>query len=651
MSRLANRVLVVSSLVLLGAAVDAGAQTACFTPGSSRQSVYYTLNNTIACVLDFTSGSTRTVVNASAGTNFSGLFVLFQGEGSGGGLTLVVGNPTQTGSIQVFDCDANGEACQFRAVAATFPQVGGLALDTFGDIAAVNGSALLYVRRCTNGDPDPACASGWGAPAGPFSVPGVAQPIDVRFVSSAIATSTVSGARYQPGDVLVLGPGQIVAFPAAALQGPTPSVPATSLVATLPAGSTAKGLALFPKTGEILVATNEGRLLVFDRTGALQGTDFASLGGRKGVSLSIGNNNLTVSDPANGSEVFVTTNASGTVQRFVAKRNPNQTLSANGSATSIATGNPPYGVGNATLTDAAWTPTGSSTVNPARGYEILLSGVRSAGFTQSRPYLISAQAVELAGAQKGVSGAITGSMVGLPDAFWREVPSYVLPISRTLGGDHYLVYVTNTGVDVYGSIQKHHVHESDNGFADTDCSLPGETDARVFYATDPDDPAIIEDNAVPGAGRFVDITIGCGSHFGGGNQFSLFLASGGDARELGAVVLDKLTNLRSAITGTNALTGGLNPYIIKQSTKNAILRLLDNARAAYDANDPAAAQDDLDEIIQTVTSNPRSFVQCVTVGTSSVCRNTPGQIVSRATSAAFMVCGADPTLTACAKYK
>lgn len=657
----ARRIAFILTVIILGAVAQAGAQTTCFTPGSSRQAVYYTQNNSISCVLDFSSGSTRAVVNASAGTNFSGLYVMFEGEGSGGGLSLVVGNPTQSGSIQVFDCDANGEACQFRANAATLSQVGGLALDTFGDIVAVNGAALLYVKRCTNGDPDPACASGWGTPAGPFSVPGLAQPIDVRFVSNAIATSTAAGARYQPGDVLVLGPSQIVAFPVAALQSATPSIPPPTTVATLPAGSTAKGLALFPKTGEILVATNEGRLLVFDRTGTLQATDFASLGGRKGVSLAIGNNNQTVSDPANGAEVFVTTNANGTVLRFLAKRNANQTLVANGSPASVTTGNPPYGVGNATLTDAAWTPTGSSTVVPARGYEILLSGIRASGFTQSRPYLLSAQAVRDAGAAKGLpvaggvqTGAITGPMVGLADAFWREVPAYVLPMVRAVptgSAEYYLVFVTSTGADFYGSTQTHHLHESQNAFSDTDCAVPGPTPARIFYATDPDDPVIIEDNTVPGAGVFVDITVGCGSHLGRGNQFSLFLAAGGDSRGLVDVVHDKLTNLRSALTGTNALSGGLAPYVVKNSTGNAILKLVDDARKAYDANDPLTAQSDLDQIVTTVNANPRSFVQCVSVGGKNVCRNTPGQIVSRATSAAYMVCGADPTVPACAKYK
>ena len=622
---------IVPVLVLVAGAREAAAQ-ACFDPSSSRQAVYFNgPNNDISCVLDFATGQTRSVVTAG-GTNFTGLYVLYEGVGSGGGLSIVVGSTTQGGDIEVFGCDANGESCVYRGTVAVFSQAGGLALDTFGNLAAVNGTQLLYVPRCTAGDP--LCpATGYGVPVGPLAVPGLGQLVDVRFVSNAVATSTVAGTKYQPGDVLVLGPNSIVAFKAADLANG--SITSPTAVASLPPGVQGTGLALFPKTGEILVPTNNGRLLVLDRHGNLQATDFASLGGAKGVSAAIGNTNPKAADPADGAEVFVTTNASGSVRRFVAQRTAAGLVST-GTSQSIATGNPPYGIGNATLTDAAWTGTGTSVkVNPAKAYELLFEKVNASGFSDSRAYLIPALDENL---QPITS--ITGPMVGLPDWFSRLIPSHVQPMNG-----YYLVHVSSTTADVYGATQEHEVHEEDlgvgglgSGYACSD--LPGRTlgsnQPRLFYATDDNDPAIIE------GGQFIDITTGCNSHIGRGGTFSLFLA-GADSRGLDAIVADKLDNLREALKSKDTALGGYAPFV-KRSIQNKLLNNLDKAQAAYNAVPPDydAALSYLASMMSTVQANPGGFSRCVGSGTSQVCRNVPGEVVARVESARFMVCGADP---------
>src|SRR5262249_45530917 len=143
-------------------------------------------------------------------------------------------------------------------------------------------------------------ASGYGSNKGPLAVPGLTQLVDVRFVSNAIASD--SSALYNPGDVLVLGPGQLNAYKSSDLANGSLASP--TLVAPLPAGTTGTGLALFPKSGEALVTTNEGRVLVFSRTGALQTTDFAA-GIGQAVNATIGNNAATGDDPANGAGVFI----------------------------------------------------------------------------------------------------------------------------------------------------------------------------------------------------------------------------------------------------------------------------------------------------------------------------------------------------------
>jgi hypothetical protein len=608
------------SLLLLGAllaAEPAAAQTPCFDPDSSRLAVYYSSpNNNISCVIDFATGQSRSVIAGGQGTNFKGLAVLFKGVGSGGGLSIVAANSTQTGDIAVFDCDANGEQCAQRGVAAAFSQAKAVALDTFGNIAAVNDSRILYVPRCITGDP--LCpSSGYGSTHGPLVVPGLSQVADVRFVSNAIAS--VAGALYNPGDVLVLGPGQLRAYKASELAGG--ALATSTLVANLPAGTTGKGLALFPKSGEALVTTNEGRVLVISRQGALQNPDFVA-GIGQGVSAAIGNNAPTGDDPANGAGVFLTANSSGRVIRYLAKRNGGKLVADPGvPAQALSTGNPPYGIGNATLTDVAWTSAGSNVlVNPSVGYDLTFEKVNTSGFSASRTYLIEQGQVP--------GGVLQGSLVGLPDGFTRTIPSYVGCFTRSVGPAglcYYLVSVAETSADIFGATQQHHFDETPFGL-DADCEVLPQP--RLFQATDDDDPAVTE------GPNFADITAGCGSHIGRGGQFSLFL-TGSDGRSFTDIVDDKFVNFASSLNGTNVLTGGLAPFI-KKNTQGSLSRDLNRAITAWNSGDEAAAQSYLAAMIATVKSSLSSFSRC----SGGVCRNSPGEIIARAESASFMVCQA-----------
>jgi len=606
-------------LGVLLAAEPAAAQTPCFDPDSSRLAVYYSSpNNNISCVIDFATGQSRSVIAGGQGTNFKGLAVLFKGVGSGGGLSIVATNSTQTGDIEVFDCDADGEQCALRGVAAAFSQAKGVALDTFGNIAAVNDSRILYVPRCTTGDP--LCpASGYGSNHGPLVVPNLSQLADVRFVSNA--TAVVAGATYNPGDVLVLGPSQLRAYKASELAGG--ALATSTLVANLPAGTTGKGLALFPKTGEAVVTTNEGRLLVISRQGAVQNPDFVA-GIGQGVSVAIGNNALTGDDPANGAEVFLTANSSGRVIRYLAKRSGGKLVADPAApAQVISTGNPPYGVGNATLTDAAWTSAGSNVlVNPAVGYDLTFEKVNTSGFSATRSYLIEVSQVP--------GGVLQGSLVGLPDGFSRTIPPYVGCFTRSVGPVglcYYLVSVAETSADVFGATQQHHFEEAPFALQVGPCE-GNPLQPRLFHATDDDDPAVVEGD------DFSDITAGCGSHIGRGGQFSLFL-TGSDGRLLTDIVNEKLANLASSLNGTDLAHGGLAPFI-KKNTKGSLSRDLDKAITAWNSGDEAAAQSFLAAMVATVKSSLSSFSRC----SGGVCRNSPGEIIARAESASFMVCQA-----------
>ena len=551
------------------------------------------------------------------GTNFNGLSVLFEGEGSGGGLSIVVGSSTQSGDIEVFDCDAAGEQCALRGVAAVFSQVKGVALDTFGNIAAVNGSRILYVPRCTKGDPG--CpASGYGANHGPLVVPGLSQLVDVRFVSNAIAS--VAGALYNPGDVLVLGPGQLRAYKASELAAG--ALATSTLVANLPAGTTGTGLALFPKSGEALLTTNGGRVLVISRRGAVQTPDFVA-GIGQGVSAAIGNNAPTGDDPANGAEVFITANSNGRVIRYVAQRSSGKLVANPGvPAQVVSTGNPPYGVGNATLTDAAWTSAGSNVlVNPAVGYDLTFEKVNISGFSESRTYLIEQSQVQ--------GGVLQGALVGLPDGFTRTIPLLrgLLPAQRRVRRAATTWSPSPRRAPTSSARRSSTTSTRRRSRIQADCRQPG-PQPRLFHATDDDDPAVVEGTS------FADITAGCGSHIGRGGQFSLFL-TGWDSRSLAQIVDDKLANLASSLNGTNVLSGGLAPFI-KKNTKGTLSRDLDKAISAWNRGNEAQAQSYLAAMVATVKS---SLVELLAL-LGSVCRNSPGEIIARAESASFMVCQA-----------
>jgi hypothetical protein len=340
------------------------------------------------------------------------------------------------------------------------------------------------------------------------------------------------------------------------------------------------------------------------------------------VNAAIGNNAPTGDDPANGAEVFITANSSGRVIRYVAQRSAGKLVANAGvPAQVVSTGNPPYGIGNATLTDAAWTSAGSNVlVNPAVGYDLTFEKVNTSGFSASRTYLIEQSQVP--------GGVLDGSLVGLPDGFTRTIPSYVGCFTRNVGPVglcYYLVSVAETSADVFGATQQHHFDETPFGLQ-ADCNL--EPQPGLFRATDDDDPPVVESD------KFSNITTGCGSHIGRGGEFSLFL-TGSDLRLDADIVDDQFANFASALNGTNVALGGLAPFI-KKNTKGSLSRDLDRAVSAWNSGDEALAQSHLAAMVATVQSSLSSFSRC----SGGVCRNSPGEIIARAESASFMVCQA-----------
>ncbi|HEX9185925.1 MAG TPA: hypothetical protein VGB87_02555 [Vicinamibacteria bacterium] len=654
--RSANRGAAAALSILAALAASTAARAAaqsCYDPGNSRPAVYFTgPDNDISCVTDFGTGAYARAVQAS-GTLFKGLAARFEGEGAG--ISLVAGSTTNSGDIQVFGCDATGTTCAFKGQAAALSQVSGLGLDTYGNIAAVNDSTVIFVPRCTPGSPECTSPSGYGN-VEPLSVTGANGYVDVKWVTNAVSCTSDLNDRYQPGDVLVLAksPAKILRGRRDAIDANCPGSTWTGgdEVASLPPGTQPTGLALFPTSGEVLVTTVQGPIYVVNRQGAVQATPFTTLSGQ-GVNAAIGNRSPNPADPANGAEVFVTATNNGRVLRFVAKRDGSSLLADPASTVQIVgTGNPPYGVANATLGDRAWTPAGAGVkVLAVSGDLLTFEKVNTAGFTEGRVYLIPEALVRESG------NRITADMVGLPSTFeGRTVPLYVRGYAvepdassacaaglspSTYASCYFLVHVIDSTADILGSTYEHHIEEHDLGVETgpestevLNCYAPGgaarATQPRLFYATDPNDPAIVEGDV------FIDISTGCGnSHYARGGYssgYSLHL-TGWDTRvpndpSQTDIARGKLTAIDTTLSSSSSAAGGLAGYVPRK-----ILSKLRNyqqkAYSAYLRGDTDTAAGNLESLIALVKSSAATFPRSY----AGVERNAAGELVARAETA------------------
>jgi hypothetical protein len=611
-SAIAAMAVAVTTLATLAAPPLLRAQT-------PSETVYFTApNNRILKVTSFPGGSSSTVVT-DPGTHFAGLVVASEGS-TAAETRIIVANTTKGGDIRVY----SGTGAKLGTI-ASLKGANGVTVDSGRNVWAVNahqGGAdhLVFVPRTD---------TGYGTPV-VRTVPGVTLLADVKFVSTAR-----SGAAYKAGDLLVLAakPAKILIFRGGTFLG-TPF--AVDFDGTEPAG-----LALAPE-GEVLVTTLQRRILAFKASGERQATDFAALPG-KGAQVAVG---LQGGEP----RVFATVTTGGAVLRYALGRSGSDLF---GTQDGAVGSNVPFGVGNASLTGAAYTPASESAVSvlPLSGHEITFEKVKAPGVTSGKLYFVEESTVRAAASCDCPHGTLTiGSLS-------RCVPAYVKGYSRNGSvcdddpegdgeGCYYLVFATDTGANAFGSTQQHHFEEHDYGF-ETTCyadggAAPDPKQPRIFYATDADDPTIVELQA------FTDISTGCNSHIGRGAQFSLFL-TGWDDRMTTEVATDKLDQLFEALTGSDPVQGGLAPYIDEDllgqaCDENTLANDLSLALEAWDggggdAEDTVAY---LDGFILRIRDGIEDglFEECPAY---QPCRNAPGELIARAESAAFLVCGASET--------
>jgi hypothetical protein len=574
---------------------------------SPQETVYFTApNNRILKVTSFPSGTSATVVTDN-GTNFKGLVVASEGA-TAADTRIIVANTTKGGDIRAY----TGAGVKLGVI-GSLKAANAVTIDSGKNVWAVNADPggtdrLVFIPRV---------GSGYGTPV-PRTVPGVTLLADVKFVASAKAEAT-----YEAGDVLVLSakPAKILIFRGGNWQTLT-----TNFNGTQPAGMT-----LAPD-GEILVTTLQGRILVFEPDGDRQATDFASLSGKKGGQIAVG---LQGGEP----RVFATATNGSAVHRYSLNRNGSGELL--GTREYSVASNVPFGVGNASLTGVAYTPTSDSAVSvlPVTGHEITFERVDTPGVTSGALYVVE----EWTDVRMNHSGCPAGKLtIG---SLSRCVPGYVRGFSRNdsaCDGDghgcFYLVFLTTTGAATFGSTQEHHFEENDYGF-DTTCYVnSGDAHSmqpRTFYATDGDDPTILEGL------DFIDISTGCNSHIGRGGEFSMFL-TGWDERQAYDITKQKLENLLALVDASNTADGVLAEYA-DPATMTTLYDLADDALdlwesqgSGYEATTLAKLNAFISKVRDAVDDS--LFIECP--GGPLPCRNAPGELIARAESAAFLACGA-----------
>jgi hypothetical protein len=616
---------------------------------SARETVYFTTPNNTISRADLVAGTAQAAV-VDNGTNFNGLVVRYDGNDV---VTLLAANGPQGGDVRAYRCTSAAAPCQSLGAVFALKKAQGVALDTFGNLYAVSagngakntgggGDQLVFAAR------KPGCPTdtGVGLPAGCF--PGGYGPVQVidSLVDGANEVADVK-VEAQSGDVIVLAskPGKLLRYAADDVQArveggaePTPSPVPGSL-----GGETPSGLALFP-TGEMFVVTRQGTVLVVSGGSSSVFTTLGGAGAQVATSVEGG----AASDPVASGRVLVTGN--GQVASFGLARASGQLVASPSAPDGSVGASTPFGVADASLGGSVYTPASATplVVHLPLGHEVTFEKVVSGGLTQGNYYVVLESSVRAAPAVGSCGPGEALTLEGLTRCLPSYVRGYPLNGSTCLNngtgaGCYYLVFVADTGANVFGSTQQHHFEEDAFGFS-TNCYgagpyfPPDPKQPRTFHGTDANDAPVVEGEDV------FDITTGCGSHIGRGGQFSVFV-TGWDSRTAQSVTTDKLVHLQSALVGTNALVGGLapyiNPYLLGNSTKkNTLANDIYLARQAWSCGDKAKTIAYLDSFIARIKAAlpvAGKFTECP-VGLP--CRNAPGELIARAESAAFLACGA-----------
>ena len=269
--------------------------------------------------------------------------------------------------------------------------------------------------------------------------------------------------------------------------------------------------------------------------------------------------------------------------------------------------NVPFGVADASLGGSVYTPAsaGPLVVQLPIGHEVTFEKVNTGGLT-------AGQLLQRVGRALRFRGAATALAPGRGRSRSRASPA---ACPRTCGatrshplvrcdpangeaGCYYLVFVADTGANVFGGTQQHHFEEDEFGFSDdllpAVAVLPSPTRSSRASSTAPttNDPVVVEGDDV------FDITSGCGSHIGRGGAVLDVRHGLGRAHAPSTIATGKLDNLRAALDRDERLRG--RPRALHHATRNARRArsptTSNQAQQAWDCHDKALTVSYLDQL-------------------------------------------------------
>jgi len=561
--------------------------------------------------VDFDDPGTPTqLVNADNRSDLNGLFVRDDGLD---GVHLVICE-TQTGKIWFYDTEPLGQVTGELITEGFIALPDGVSAAAGGDLFVINSGSgnapdknreLWTIRRDC-----PSCPGDYN------SVPELIDgdvPADL-LEATLVLTFTPDTGPLQAGDVLVLSrqPAKVWRYPGGA--APRDAAPFIDEGDDdLPAGSEPTGFS-FSSNGDLLISTLGGNILRFDPSGARLSPDFAN-------DLGNGKFKITVGSQDGEARAFVTNRNGGEVLRLRVEEDGTGTL-----LDTVTSGLQfPIGVGIASASASPTLPGTGVQVQPASSSEIRFEEVTVSGLTNSRIILFADPGPGRDRDLSEVPGLL--ETTGLPD---RTIPSFVNAFDLD-GQPTFLMHVLDTTAQFEVTFQ-HLVREQVLGF-DTSCVdltdpfdpiNPSPTQQRLFHATDADDDPVVEGDS------FFDISTGCSSSLGRGWDASGFL-TGWDSRTPLEIAGAKLDALSQALSDDDPGQGGLSGFIARRTLRR-LTNAIAAARRSFDRGDYDSAMSRLDDLIATVLNNPQS------IDDSS--RNVSGELVARAESANYMICGA-----------
>lgn len=585
---------VLAALVLLA--------TPCLFASSEDETLYCSDPTTNQILqIDFT-GADTTVVNTDAASlrRLGGIAV----RDDVSDIQVIVAD---TGASRVlFYQDAQGSG---QTIATGLSSASGLTLDGAGNVYVVGRKAgLVGLGR--------GVGLVWVIPRRGSLPGGYSTPV---LIDGLVPSSRLAEARTYPADaggVLARDLFVVSELPPAVFRYPRGSGgfgPRQTFLprSAFPFGAQPVGIAFAP-SGQFLIASRDGRVLRYDKTGSRLLPDFAS-------GLPTGPLKITVGIQDGVDRVFVS--GGGVVSRFTIQANG--TGAPDGSLSACSAG------GGISLGTGTAAPTAIGTgvhVVPATEVEIDFDDVAASGLTAVR--LVEFPDNRAPGTDQGLRAFFPGLPIVqalLPDVL---VPKEIQAFPKARPGDPsggpytgpptFLMAIVDTTAD-FRRTARFHGQEKDRLGYQPKCSDSDQTmQPRTFYAPETDPPKS-EAPLVEGA-VFTDFSTGCGSNIGRGSRFSLWLTAR-DLRPAATIVNDKYDNLQNAMVAYSAF--------IEDSLEATLNADIAASRAAFTANDHSGAISQLVGVVVAIDSTPLGFLAHPA--------NVPGQLIARSLSLKFMI--------------